>query len=106
MLLLHGFIEVLGALITPLTTEEFLPSGLMNEKYFWMAISAVYGISRLITGYEVWMMRKWGIALGVVLSTTTMIIAPSIIPFGIMDSMLAIVTLASILIAWFGDEKL
>ena len=34
-----------------------------------------------------------GIAFGMVLSITTVITAPSIVPFGIMDSILAIIAL-------------
>ena len=105
-LFVHGFIEILGALIMPFTPGEFLPTSLLEKKYFWVFMSAVYGVSRLIAGYKTWMMKKWGIAFGTALSITTMIMAASIIPFGIMDSILAIVTLAFILIAWYGNEKL
>lgn len=106
-LLIHGLVEILGALILPFTPSEFLSMGLGGGSVvFWAAMSAIYGVSRLIAGYLTWNVRKWGMAFGAALSITTMITAPSIIPFGIMDSILAIIALASILFAWLGDEKL
>jgi hypothetical protein len=50
-------------------------------------------------------MRKWGIVFGMALSITTMIVAPSIYPFGIMDLPLAIIVLASLLHVWFSGER-
>ncbi|MEM2130383.1 MAG: hypothetical protein QXZ70_07280 [Candidatus Bathyarchaeia archaeon] len=105
-LFVHGFIEILGTLIMPFTPGEFLPTGFVEKSIFWVVVSAVYGVSRLIAGYTTWMMKKWGIAFGMALSITTMIVAPSIYPFGMMDLILAVITLASMLFALFGDERL
>lgn len=103
----HGLMEILGALILFLTPSGLLPVGLGGgNATFWATISAIYGVSRLIAGYTTWMMMKWGIAFSIALSVTTMIIAPSIVPFGIMDSILAIIVLTTALYAWFGGEKL
>jgi uncharacterized membrane protein (DUF2068 family) len=65
-----------------------------------------YGLSRLIAGYAIWSMRKWGAMFGIILSVTTMIVAPSIYPFGIMDSSLAVIVLGLLLYIWYGGERL
>lgn len=103
-LTVHGLMEILGALILPFAPAEFLSAGLAEDRYFWALISAIYGVSRVIAGYATWIARKWGIAFGIALSVATIVEAPSIYPFGIMDSILAIITLISALFAWFGDE--
>jgi len=105
-LFVHGFIEVGGAMMMPFAPAEFLPTGFQEKMVFWAALSAIYGISRLIAGYAIWSMKKWGIVFGMALSITTMIVAPSIYLFGIMDLPLAIIVLVSLLYVWFGDEKL
>ncbi len=105
VLFVHGFIEILAvtALFVP---AEFAPTWFQERPIFWAVISAIYGVSRLIAGYAILSMRKWGIAFGMVLSITSIIVAPSIYPFGIMDLLLAVIVLVSLLYVWFGDEKL
>jgi len=51
-------------------------------------------------------MRKWGAVFGIILSVTTMIVASSIYPFGIMDSSLAVIVLGLLLYIWYGGERL
>lgn len=104
VLLIHGLMEILGALILLFTYNEFLPIGSEGNVIFWASLSIIYGVSRLIAGYATWIMKKWGIAFSITLSITTMIIASSIIPFGIMDSILAIIVLVTTLYAWFEDK--
>lgn len=105
VLFVHGFVEML-AVMMPFAPAQFLPTGFQEKMFFWATISAIYGLSRLVAGYTIWSMKKWGIAFGVALSITTMIVAPSIYPFGIMDLPLAVIVLVSLLYVWFGDEKL
>lgn len=104
VLFIHGFIELL-AIMMPFAPARFLPASFQEEMFFWLATSVIYGLSRLIAGYAVWSMKKWGIVFGMALSITTMIAAPSIYPFGIMDLPLALIVLVSLLYIWFGDEK-
>lgn len=104
VLFVHGFIEMLGVMM-PFAPAEFPPAGFQEKMAFWAAISAIFGLSRLIAGYSIWFMRKWGIVFGMALSITTMIVAPSIYPFGIMDLPLAVIVLVSLLYVWFGGES-
>ena len=104
VLFVHGFIEVLGIMML-FAPAKFTPPGFEEKSFFWAVLSAIYGLSRLFAGYEIWSMKKWGIVFGLALSVTTMIVAPSIYPFGIMDLLLAVVVLICLLYVWFGDEK-
>ena len=91
---------MLLALPTELITDigfQF-PGGLA----FTVALSAICGLSRLFAGYLVWSLKKWGIAFGAIVSAVTMIGAPSVYPFGIMDLLLSTIVLASLLNSWFG----
>lgn len=105
ILFVHGFIEILAvtALFVPV---EFALIWFQERPIFWTLISAIYGMSRLIASYATWLMKKWGIVFGMALSITSIIVAPSIYPFGIMDLLLAVIVLVSLLYVWFGDEKL
>lgn len=105
VLFIHGIIEI-SAIIMLFTPTEFHPVDFQEGYVFWAILSTIYGLSRIISGYAIWSMKKWGIALGIALSMTTLVVAPSIYPFGIMDLPLAVIVLAWLLYAWFGDEKL
>lgn len=106
ILFVHGFIEILAvtALFVPIEFALIWFQG--RPTIFWTLISAIYGVSRLIAGYATWLMKKWGIVFGMALSITSIIVAPSIYPFGIMDLLLAVIVLVSLLYVWFGNEKL
>jgi hypothetical protein len=104
ILLIHGIIEI-SAILMPFAPAELLDD-FQEGLGFWAVLSIIYGLSRVVSSYSVWSMKKWGIALGIVLSITTMIVAPSIYPFGVMDLPLAVTVLICLLYAWFGDEKL
>jgi hypothetical protein len=104
VLFVHGFIEVVG-IIMVFSPEKFIPSGFQEKSLFWAVLSAIYGLSRLVAGYEIWSMKKWGIVFGLALSVITMVVAPLIYPFGIMDLLLAVVVLICLLYVWFGNEK-
>ena len=105
ILFVFGIFEVMGvfALFIP---EEYLPGTFEGHNIFWSALSGIYGISRLVAGYAVWKKKKWGIALTVLLCLTTMIVAPSIIPFGIIDLILALIILVLLLYAYFGNDEI
>ena len=109
-LFVHGFIEIVGTIGLLALPSKYLASAIfqeVQEKVIFMAVlSAICGLSRLVAGYATWSMKKWGIIFGMILSVATMIGAPSIYPFGVMDLLLATIVLVSLLYLWFGGEKL
>jgi len=110
VLFVHGFVEIIGAVGLLVLPSGFLSvAGFQEEqgKIIFMAVlSAIFGLSRLVAGYAIWSMKKWGIIFGMVLSMATMIGASSIYPFGVMDLLLATIVLVFLLYLWFGGEKL
>jgi uncharacterized membrane protein (DUF2068 family) len=74
---------------------------------FAAGLSVIFGLSRLLAGYGAWSLRRWGIILGIILSTVTLVVAPSVYRagvFGIMDLVLAIIALVFLLLTWFGND--
>lgn len=103
VLFIHGIIEI-SAIIMPFTPREFIPIDFQENLSFWAILSTVYGLSRILSGHAIWSMKKWGIAFGIALSVTTLIVAPSIYPFGVIDLPLAVIVLMCLLYVWFDDE--
>ena len=103
---LHGAIEIAGAAMLLAVPLDLLgATGLPFEKSIPLALlSLISGAFRLFIGYAVWLMRKWGIVLGVIFSAITIIGAPQFLPFGIMDALIAMAILVLLLVAWFGKE--
>ena len=114
-LFVHGFIEVVGAIALVALPGEFLATGRYIQESgktsFVVALAVIFGLSRLVAGYITWSMKRWGIAFGVALGVTTMIVAPLMHLLGaialttvVMDLVLAVIVLASLLYVLFGDE--
>ncbi|MCX8062978.1 MAG: hypothetical protein N3D16_10390 [Anaerolineales bacterium] len=102
---LFGIFEVFGLLMLLIPTE-FVPTAFEAQSVFWALMSGIYGISRIIAGYAIWSNLKWGMAFGLLLCVTTMIVAPTIVPFGVIDLIFTVVISISLLSAWYGNEKI
>ena len=105
VLFIHGFIE-LSAILGLIVPVEFIPEWFQESPVFFAILSGIYGVSRIIAGCAIWSMRKWGVVFGMTLSIISIIGAPSVYAFGVMDLILAIIVLISLLYMWFGNEKL
>ena len=103
-LCLFGLFEIMGVLIL-VAPEEYMPAGFESQPVFWSVLSGIYGIARVIAGIAVWKKRKWGMVFGLMLCLTTMIVAPTIVPFGIMDLIFSVIITVAILYAHYGNEK-
>jgi len=104
-LFLFGGFELMGLMML-FAPKEYLPSSFETESLFWALLSGIYGVARIIAGYAIWTNKKWGWAFGLFLCLTTMIIAPTINPFGIIDLILAIIITISLLYTHYGNEKI
>ena len=102
----HGIIEIVGAAMLLIVPPDLLAvTGVPFEKSIPLALlSGISGVFRLFVGYAVWCMRKWGVVLGIIFSAITIISAPQFLPFGIMDTLIAMAILVLLLIAWLGKE--
>lgn len=103
-LCLFGLFEIMGMLML-VAPREYLPAGFESQPVFWSVLSGIYGIARVIAGIAIWKNRKWGSIFGLMLCLTTMIVAPTIVPFGIMDLVFSVLITVAILHARFGNEK-
>ncbi|MCS7010686.1 MAG: hypothetical protein N2049_09645 [Anaerolineales bacterium] len=100
-----GAFEILGMLML-FVPQEYLPAQLEAQPVFWAWMSGIYGISRLIAGYAIHANKKWGMVFGLMLCLTTMIVAPTIVPFGIVDLVLTVGITLCLLYAYYGEEKI
>ena len=105
VLFLFGIFELMGLLML-VVPDEYLPSGFETQSVFWGLLSGTYGISRLVAGYAIWSNKKWGYIFGLFLCLTTMIVAPIIVPFGVIDLILAVIITVCLLHANYGNEKM
>jgi len=105
LLFLFGVFELMGLLML-IVPDGYLPSDFETQSIFWGLLSGVYGLSRLLAGYAVWVNKKWGFVFGLLLCLTTMIVAPTIVPFGVIDLILAVIITLCLLHAYYGDEKM
>jgi hypothetical protein len=104
LLFIFGSIELMGLMVL-LIPSEYLPENLAENPTFWALISGLYGIARIIAGVSIWRNQKWGVIFGLLLTLTTMIVAPTMIPSGVMDLVLAIVITICLLRALYGNKK-
>ena len=102
---LFGIFELLGLLML-LVPTKFMPTNFETQSVFWALISGIFGVSRIIAGYAIWSNKNWGMVFGLLLCLATMVIAPTIVPFGVVDLILTVVISVSLLYTRYGNEKM
>jgi hypothetical protein len=105
LLFFFGLFELMGLLMLVIP-DEYVPSNFETQSVFWGLLSGIYGIARIAAGYALWTNKKWGFVFGLLLCLATMIVAPTIVPFGVVDLILAVVISICLLYAYYGDEKM
>jgi hypothetical protein len=103
-LVLFGLFELMGLMML-LAPKEYLPTGFESQSTFWAVISGLYGVSRIIAGCGIWSNKKWGMVFGFMLCLTTMIVAPTIVPFGVIDLIFTIIITISLLYDYYENEQ-
>jgi hypothetical protein len=112
LIALHGLMEVSGlflphSLVETLETFGTLtPSQIEENASAIIAFGVVWGLARLAVAGGIWSMQKWAVLSGLALSLTTLIVAITIIPAGIVDTALAAPALILLLYGWFGSETI
>ena len=104
-LYLFGTFELMGMLML-FIPEAYMPSGFIAQSGFWAIISGIYGISRIVAGYAIGENKKWGMIFGLMLCLTTMIVAPTIVPFGVVDLIFSVIITVALLYAFYGKDKM
>lgn len=110
LLSLHGSFELVGPLFVNSMPNSLISFGGLTGSTLEQNASVIamfgwlWGLARLIAAVGSWSLRKWGILLGIILSTVTIIAAVMIIPAGVGDTFLALPALMLLLYTWFGNE--
>lgn len=100
-----GTVEIFGMFML-LAPTDALPVDFQGQSLFWSILSVLYGLIRWVASVAIWRNQRWGWALGLLIAVVTMIIAPSINPFGIMDLFFSAITVIFLLIAYYGKEQI
>ena len=111
LLVIHGLIEVFGLFMPERMTQNLqFFSGMGKSQIAANSISivllgATWGITRWVAAWGIWTFKKWALVLGIVISVITIVTALSVIPAGVVDTLLTGPVLMLLLYTWFGNEK-
>lgn len=105
VLFFHGIIEIFIIAIR-FIFPELLPGFLGENSYTTSYIKLMYALSRLILGIGVLKKQLWALFSGILISFTTIILAPIILPFGLIDLPLSLLVSFLIIYLLIGDKEL
>lgn len=77
-----------------------------DNLYLMMAMSGIFGVTRIIGAIGLYKNRLWGLALSIINCIVTMILMVFMLPAGIVDGVFATTALILMLTAYFGDRKI
>jgi hypothetical protein len=107
IIMLHGFIEISGFFaVLPIWLFDAEPVAFIPVPYPEVVIAGVvWGAIRLIGAVGLFKNLMWGLALSAINCAIALATMMSILPFGIMDGILAGTALILILTQFFGKKK-
>lgn len=111
LLWIHGSIELMSLMALLPASKAYLPGGIGDHLFaenvvFVMVIGSLWGVIRWILGFGVWRSRRWAAVAAIIISGITLQAAVGIVPFGIMDTILAAPVLLLLLHGWFGKTTI
>lgn len=98
---LHGAVGVGGLIL--LLAGPTIPDGLAEAGATAGLLGALYGLGRWVAAAGVWTGRRWAVALGLLLAATSLVVAPQLGAFGVMDLAFALPVAVLLLGAWFPE---
>jgi len=109
IIIVHGLIEISGFFaVLPIwlgaEPSEMVPFAPPAPEV--IIAGVIWGVIRLVSGFGLIKNRKWGLALSVINCVIAMTMMMHILPFGIMDGILASAALILILTQYFGKKKI
>lgn len=108
-LIIHGLIEALSFVLVNSgvgSGQIFVFEQLQNNINATCALGVIFGIIRLVAALGVFLNRKWGLVLGLLISTITYIIITFYLPLGIVDGVLSGIVLISLLLTVYGRRPI
>ena len=85
---------------------SFVVPYFQENLYLMMAMSGIFGITRIIGAIGLLKNRLWGLALSIINCIVTMILMVFMLPAGIVDGLFATTALILMLTAYFGQRKI
>ncbi|MCL2356575.1 MAG: hypothetical protein FWC70_05365 [Defluviitaleaceae bacterium] len=109
IIIIHGLIEIAGFFsVLPIwlgaEQNEFVPFDPPSPEIIIGGV--IWGILRIIAGVGLFKNRKWGFALSVIFCAVTIAKMFEVLPFGLMDAVLAGSALILMLTAYYGKRKI
>lgn len=111
-LVLHGLLEISALFAPKLMTTSLISFGGMDQAQIEAnggsiaTLGVLWGLTRFAAAGGAWKLKKWGIALGIIMSLVTLVAAVTIIPAGVADTFIAALALAFLLYTWFGSQQI
>lgn len=105
VLFLHGIIEIFIIFIR-FIFPELLPGFLGENPYSISYIKLMYALTRIIVGVGIFKKKLWALFFGILISLATVILAPIILPFGLIDLPLSLLVSFLIIYLIIGDTEL
>ena len=110
LLILHGIIEVLPALMIFFPAADFAPEFIIGDLaanwQMTLGFSIVCGLLRLAAGAGILRKMLWGWLLGIILSIITFTVLTWYLPMGVMDAVLSGPVLLLLLIGRYPETKI
>ena len=108
LLLVHCLIEMMGifAFFSPSNRPSFIFEELTRNWQYAVWIGVIVGFLRILAAIAIFANRKWGWALGVLISATTFVSLTFYLPFGVMDAILSGAVLTLLLVFNYGSAKI
>ena len=110
IIIIHGSIELAGFFsVLPLwffgaEQDEFIFFEPPSAEIIFVGV--IWGVLRLTAGIALFKNKMWGLALSVITCSVALSTMLTILPFGIMDGVLAGSALILILTQYFGKKKI
>jgi len=115
-LTLHGLMEVMplffmsrsksGKQDTGKMIPKFIFEPLQNNMKLTMLIGVIFGFVRILAVVGIVANFMWAWVLGITISIVTLIVMTLFLPMGIVDGILSSITLAGLLIAYWGSQPI
>jgi hypothetical protein len=110
LLILHGIIEILPALMIFLPASDFAPQFIIGDlAAHWqmtLGFSVVCGLLRLAAAAGILRKMLWGWLLGIILSVITLTVLTWYLPMGVMDAVFSGPVLLLLLVGRYPEAKI
>ncbi len=112
-LTLHGLVEVAPLFSQKMRQAQagqampkFIFEPLQNNLRLATWLGGIFGVVRFIAALGIFLSLMWGLALGVIISVVTFIVMTIYLPWGLADGVLSGIALVSLLIGYFGGQRM